>query len=177
MSFDNYSRQYQSGAWRLLLFDRFGSHLTKQFIEYCDFCNIIPFSLPSHTSHLLQPLDVTVFQPFKHWHKRTVEIAVHTGCVDFNKVEFLHNVQLIRSNTFKRGTILSAWEKSGLFPFNPEIVLQKISRPQTLPPPLVENILPSSPPTPYTPKSTIGYSCKMRNRIQEGRGISKLQFD
>ena len=175
--FDNYSRQYQRGAWRLLLFDGFGSHLTKQFVEYCDSRNIIPFSLPSHTSHLLQPLDVTVFQPFKHWHKRTVEIAVRTGCVDFNKVEFLHNVQQIRSNTFKRGTILSAWEKSGLFPFNPEIVLQKISRPQTPPPPPVENILPSSPPTPYTPKSTIGYSCKMRNRIQEGRGVSKLQFD
>jgi hypothetical protein len=122
-------------------------------------------------------LDITVFQPFKHWHKRTVEIAVRTGCVDFNKVEFLHNIQLIRSNTFKRGTILSAWEKSGLFSFNPEIVLQKISRPLTPPPPLVENILPSSPPTPYTPKSTIGYSCKMRNRIQEGRGVSKLQFD
>ena len=51
--FDNYSRQYQRGAWRLLLFDGFGSHLTKQFVEYYDSRNIIPFSLPSYIIHLL----------------------------------------------------------------------------------------------------------------------------
>jgi hypothetical protein len=79
-------------------------------------------------------LDITVFQPFKHWHKKTVEVAVRTGCINFNKVEFLHEIQSIRLRTFKKGMILSAWEKSGLFPLNPEIVLQKILRPQTPPP-------------------------------------------
>jgi hypothetical protein len=173
--FEKYSAQFQRGVWRLLIFDGFGAHLTKQFIDYCDKHNIIPFSLPSHTSHLLQPLDVTVFQPFKHWHKKTVEVAVRTGCIDFNKVEFLHEIQSIRSRTFKKGMILSAWEKSGLFPLNPEIVLQKIPRPQTPPP--EESIPPSSPLTPYTPKATIGYSITMRNKVLEGRGVTKKRFD
>ena len=28
-----------------------------------------PFTLPPHTTHLLQPLDVKVFSPLKYWHK------------------------------------------------------------------------------------------------------------
>jgi hypothetical protein len=174
--FNQYSTRSQRGAWRLLIFNGFGSHLTKQFIYYCDTNNIIPFSLPSHTSHILQPLDVTVFQLFKHWHKRAVETAVRNGCVDFNKVEFLHEVQSIRARTFKNGTILSAWEKSGHFPFNPEIVLQKLPAQPRTPPP-VEEEPPSSPLTPYTLSSTIKYSLTMRNRIAEGRGVIKLRLD
>jgi hypothetical protein len=52
--FDNWSGQRQQDVWRLLIFDRYGSHLTKEFIEYCDDKKIIPFSLPPHTSHNLQ---------------------------------------------------------------------------------------------------------------------------
>jgi len=59
--FDAYSSRCQLGAYRLLIFDGHGSHLTKEFIEYCDNRKIIPFTLPPHTSHLLQPLDVVVF--------------------------------------------------------------------------------------------------------------------
>jgi hypothetical protein len=61
--FDNWSRQRQQGAWRLLIFDGYESHLTKEFIEYCDDKKIIPFGLPPHTSHHLQLLDVVIFQP------------------------------------------------------------------------------------------------------------------
>ena len=55
-----------------------------------------------------------------------MEAATRSGCTDFNKIEFLHAIDSIRANTFKKSTILSSWRKSGLIPFNPEIVLQKI---------------------------------------------------
>jgi hypothetical protein len=51
--FDNWSGQHQQGAWQLLIFDGYGSHLTKEFIEYCDDKKIIPFGLLPHTSHNL----------------------------------------------------------------------------------------------------------------------------
>ena len=35
--------------------DEHGSHHTREFLEYCDAHNIIPFELSSHTTHLLQP--------------------------------------------------------------------------------------------------------------------------
>jgi hypothetical protein len=116
-----------------------------------------------------------VFQPFKHWYKKMVEVAVCTDCIDFNKVEFLHEIQSIWSRTFKKGTILSAWEKSRLFPLNPKIVLQKIPRPQTPPP--EESVPPSNPLTLYILKATIGYSITMHNKVLKGQGITKKRFD
>ena len=50
---------------RLLLLDGYGSHCTKEFTDFCD-CKTIPLCLPLHTTHLLQALNVIVFQPYKH---------------------------------------------------------------------------------------------------------------
>ena len=49
----------------LLLYDRHSSHINVPLIEWAQKHNIILFMLPAHTSHLLQPLDVGVFGPFK----------------------------------------------------------------------------------------------------------------
>ena len=64
--FGRFTSRRKTGAYRLLLLDGYGSHCTKQFIDYCDRYN--PFCFPPHTTHLLQPLDVVVFQPYKHYH-------------------------------------------------------------------------------------------------------------
>ena len=80
---------------------------------------IIPFCLPPHTT---QPLDVVVFQPYKHFHAEAIDAATRTGCSDFNKLEFLTALSSIREQTFKKTTVLSAFRQTGLIPFNPEIV-------------------------------------------------------
>jgi hypothetical protein len=50
----------------MLIIDGHGSHLTHKFVDYCWAYNIVPFLLPAHTTHLLQPLDIGVFQTYKH---------------------------------------------------------------------------------------------------------------
>jgi len=50
---------------RLLLFDGHSSHVTWEFLLYCLQNKIVPFCLPAHTTHKLQPLDVAVFSPLK----------------------------------------------------------------------------------------------------------------
>ena len=82
--------------------------------------------MPSHTTHLLQPLDVGVFQPLKHWHSEAVNDAVQNGDETFSKVEFLHALNTFRSKAFKPSTIRSAWEKTGLIPYDPGLVVDKI---------------------------------------------------
>ncbi|KAJ5052494.1 hypothetical protein J3E72DRAFT_389724 [Bipolaris maydis] len=59
------------------------------------------------------------------------ETGFRIGCV-----EFLYAIKGIRAATFKQRTILHAWEKAGIFPYNPEIVLKKLQlpRPSTPPP-------------------------------------------
>jgi hypothetical protein len=69
---------------------------------------------------------VGCFQPYKHWHSEAVDAATRTGCTSFNKVEFLAAIDSIRRQTFKRTTIRSGWQKTGLVPYNPEVVLQKL---------------------------------------------------
>ena len=177
LHFDEWSSRRQVGVWRLLIFDGFGSHLTKEFIDYCDNRKIIPFGLPPHTSHLLQPLDVGVFQPFKHYHKEAVEMATRTGCTNFNKVEFLNAIHDIRVKTFRKSVILSAWEQLGLIPFNPLLVTQKIkvdeeqARPKTpeFPLPLWQHL-------PRTPKTTVKYAEYVRERLTSPRNRRKISL-
>ena len=124
--FQRFSSKRQIGSYRLLLLEGFGSHCTKQFIHYCDRHKIVVFGLPPHSSHLLQPLDVVVFQLYKHYHAEAVEAATRMGCGNFDKIEFLDQIESIRQRTFKPSTIRSAFRATGLIPFDPSIVISKL---------------------------------------------------
>jgi hypothetical protein len=111
---------------RLLILDDYGSHHTIQFINYYISKDIIPFGLPPYTTHILQPLDVVIFQPLKHYHSKAVDILIREGCFHITKTEFLGFIQSIREQAFKSTTILSAFRKTGIYPFKPTIVLEAI---------------------------------------------------
>ena len=50
---------------RILILDGHGSHITDDFIAHVMQNNIMLLRLPSHSSHLLQPLDIALFRPLK----------------------------------------------------------------------------------------------------------------
>ena len=103
------------------------STLYQEFLDFCDNHGIIPFCLPPHTTHIL------VFQPYKHFHAEAIVAATRTGCSDFNKPESLAALTSVREQTFKKTTVLSALRQTGLVPFNPEILLSKLTQPVTEP--------------------------------------------
>jgi hypothetical protein len=49
----------------LLILDGHSSHVTLDVVQRAKLIGLDIFILPSHTSHRLQPLDVSVFHPFK----------------------------------------------------------------------------------------------------------------
>jgi hypothetical protein len=106
--FDRQSAHRQVGAHRLLLHDGYGSHLTMELAQYCEERLIHLLAIPAHTGYFLQPLDIVLFQPYKHFYRRAVEIAVRTGCTNFNIIEFLHALHGIHMATFKQSSIKSA---------------------------------------------------------------------
>lgn len=55
----------QKGQKRVLLFDGHGSHLTFEFLEFCERKDILPVCFPPHTTHLVQPLDGKPFLVYK----------------------------------------------------------------------------------------------------------------
>ena len=131
--FHRYTKRQIKGTYRLLLCDGYGSHLTYDFMKFCENQKIIVFFLIPHTSHLVQPLDVGVFHAYKHWHSEAVANASQTGGGKFTKIEFLHALQIIREKTFKKQTIEHGFQYTGIVPYNPSIVLDKLEtfRPET----------------------------------------------
>ena len=127
--FNRHSARHQKGAWRMLIMDGHGTHNHLDYINYCWQHNIIPFLFPPHTTHLLQPLDVVCSQPMKHYHSTAIHTAVQLGDLEFNKVEFLASLTQIRTSTFKMATIKAAFRKTGLIPWDPTIVLIKLTVP------------------------------------------------
>jgi DDE superfamily endonuclease len=111
------------GLFRLLLLDGFTSHVKYDFVEYAQNNKIILFSFPPYTTHILQPLDVVCFQPFKHYHGEAIDAAVQTGNTQFTKVDFLAAFETFYQETFKPSTVMSAFRKTGIVPYNPAKVL------------------------------------------------------
>lgn len=65
--FERQSAKYQKGVHRILVCDGSDCHLTAEFLAFCELKLIHVFVLPPHTTQLLQPLDVVLFQPYKHF--------------------------------------------------------------------------------------------------------------
>lgn len=154
--FESHSRRFQLGAWRALILDGFGSHFTYEIWLLAQENKIALFVLPPHSTHITQPLDVGCFQPFKHYHTEAVDNAIRLGSSDFDRLDFLAAFNWMRSQTFTTSTIQSAFRKTGFWPYNPEIVLEKIrslqpraTTPESAPPLLVN--------TPHTAQDVIKF--------------------
>jgi hypothetical protein len=57
---------------KVLLMHSHISHTTPEFVLRATEMNIHPYPFSSHLTHVMQRLDVGVFQPYKHWHKKAV---------------------------------------------------------------------------------------------------------
>jgi hypothetical protein len=53
---------------------------------------------------------------------------MRAGNDEYNSVDFLAGLQCIRAKTFKLSTISSAFFNTGLWPYDPEVVLERLAR-------------------------------------------------
>jgi hypothetical protein len=114
--------------YKILLMDNHGSHLTPQFILLARANNIVPFTFPAHLTHCMQPLDVGVFQSYKHWHSKAIQCAIETLDFDYTISSFLRDLAGIRHKTFKKTTIQHAFMSAGMWPINRKKVAQKMAK-------------------------------------------------
>lgn len=69
---------------KILLFDGHGSHLTYESIEFCK----QPYCFPSHTTHLIQPLNGQPFQVYKHYYRKRNSYLASLGVETDDKGAF-----------------------------------------------------------------------------------------
>ncbi|KAE8987313.1 hypothetical protein PR002_g22085 [Phytophthora rubi] len=113
---------------QVLIMDGHFSHLSQQAVEFAVANSIKLFLLPSHTSHFLQPLDVSVFRTFKH--------TYNDALASFPKMKGLGDAALPTRDdipaltrvpfekAFSPTNIRRGFFKTGIFPFNVDIILE-----------------------------------------------------
>jgi hypothetical protein len=116
-------------GYKVLFLDGHSSHISLELIDCARQNNVILFKLPSHTSHVLQPLDVGVFKTVKqHWRKLIQEFMKKNKYQSFSNKKFsIILKQLVNGGAFKRENAIAGFEASGLFPFNPDKILESES--------------------------------------------------
>lgn len=83
--------------------------------------------MPSHPSHLLQPLDIGCFEPLKQVNGQKIEYQVRVRIFRVPKLEFLAASKEVNHSVFTRNNIYGAWRGSGLFPHYQDLVLENLN--------------------------------------------------
>ena len=83
--------------------------------------NIYIIYLPTHTSHVLQPLDLSIFSPLKRAYRnrldRLLSMAIDDTSV-IGKRAFLECYHQARSITLTEANIKAGWRATGLWPLS-----------------------------------------------------------
>lgn len=117
----------------LLTCDNHSSHISYPVVEYCKNNGIVLFTLPPHTSHVLQPLDKGLFGPMKEDIKTEHRewMRLHPGQrIGIYDVPRLTNGPYHRR--FTPQNIKSAFAACGIFPFNRHAIDERMFAPASV---------------------------------------------
>jgi hypothetical protein len=137
--FEKHTKSRTIGGWRLLIIDGHESHNSLQFQEFCKEKNIITLCMPSHASHILQPLDVGCFGPLKKAYGYQIEVLIRNSINHITKLEFLPAFKAAHEAALTKKNIRGAFRGSGLVPYDPEAVISKLDVKLRTPTPVAEN--------------------------------------
>ena len=118
--FEKHTASQTAGRYHLLILDDHSSHATASFDHFRITRKIISLYTPSHSSHLLQPLDISCFAPLKHFYGQKVREIAQNGIHAIDKKEFLSIYTKIRGHAFSKANILSGFAAADLIPFKSE---------------------------------------------------------
>ncbi|CAG7722916.1 unnamed protein product [Allacma fusca] len=100
----------------LLMIDNHGSHISYEAVRYCRSSFIHILTLPPHTTHKLQPLDVAFFSPLKGYYGRAM--TEWTSKNPFRKVRIEDIPTIIKPSyekAAKKETAENDFEKTGIW--------------------------------------------------------------
>jgi hypothetical protein len=171
--FDKHTKQRTKGTYRMLIVDGHESHMSVEFNQYCKENNIIPVSMPPHSSHLVQPLDVALYSPLKRAYGGEISNFIRASINHITKTEFFIAFKAAHDKTFTEDNIKAAFRGAGIVPWDPDSVLSKLDiRLQT---PVLS--VPVSPQqwesqTPANAQQTVKQSSYIKGRISAHQGSS-----
>lgn len=124
--FDAHTKARQVGGYRLLILDGHESHTSQDFKDYCFEHKILTLCMPSHSSHILQPLDVVCFSPLKQKYSQRVRDLARQRVFHIDKEGFLPAFRDAFFDVFTKENCQKAFEASCLIPTNAQTVLDRL---------------------------------------------------
>jgi DDE superfamily endonuclease/Tc5 transposase DNA-binding domain/helix-turn-helix, Psq domain len=142
---------------RLLVMDGHGSHIDTDFLWECKLHNIHPVFLPAHSSHILQPLDLSCFSILKrNYRKQIADLSHLDDAAPVKKRRFIECYNKARKVAFTDRNIRSGWKAAGVYPWNPEkglsssqVKTSSQQHPTTPPHPQLDDPLDTTPTRPH----------------------------
>jgi hypothetical protein len=102
--------------------DGHSSHKSLEAVDFCEKNGIILLCLPPHTTHRLQPLDVSYFRSFKRYYDNALENFIrnhHGHLVTIRDIPSLVIEAFIKSAM--PITAINGFRKTGIWPYNDEV--------------------------------------------------------
>jgi hypothetical protein len=101
-----------------------------KFINFCDANKILLAIYPPHSTHSLQPLDVSLFGPLSQAYSARLEHFMHEcqGISHITKRDFFGLFWPSWNKAFSVKNINSGWKSVGLQPWDPETVLARFNK-------------------------------------------------
>lgn len=113
-----------NNQYRLLLLDGHCSHTSLDFMWECFTYKIILYYLIPHASHVLQPLDLTIFSSLKRTYRAAVaRDSQLEDTAPVKKQQFLEYYSNARNSSISSTNIASGFASVGIVPWNPRKVL------------------------------------------------------
>jgi hypothetical protein len=131
--FHKQTKEKARREYRLLILDGHGSHLTMDFINFCNKQKIILVVFPPHATHTLQPLDVVLYGPLSGAYSQQLTTYLHNsqGLLTVKKGDFFSLFWAAWTSSFTAENILSSFRHTGIIPLNADLVLKKFEKSTT----------------------------------------------
>lgn len=106
----------------LLVLDNHASHISPNVLDICKSNGIVLLTIPPHTSHRLQPLDVAVYGPFKSYYNQACDdfMINYPGQVIALK-DIARLVGIAHQRAFTPGNITKGFSRTGICPYNSQL--------------------------------------------------------
>lgn len=117
----------------LLILDNLKAHVSLKAVEKAKGNGIVLLTLPPHTSHRLQPLDVAVYGPFKTLYNRALDGSIRSNpgtTVSIYQIAGLVNEAFLSAVTPRN--ITSGFKSTGIFPYNRDIFPEEAFAPSMI---------------------------------------------
>ena len=127
--FERVTRGKANGEYRLLIVDGHNSHYTTAFLLLARLHQIIVLCYPAHGTHIYQGLDVVVFAVLKHYLGQERDKLLRDTGKAIDKSNFLEIISKAYIVALTPEIIKTAFRKTGICPFNPNVVTPEMLAP------------------------------------------------